>query len=778
MKKFIPGPASSDSGHVSSPVRLVRSHRSVSATEKLKLFLTVLCLAAASANATTWYVDNTATGGSKNGASWANAWTSLSLISGVQAGDTVYISGGPSGSSQTYNVNSWAPPGGSAGNPVTYQIGQDSLHDGIAIFSGSGGTLFNTSSAPNYVAFTGQLASDPPFVVGDTRYLHFQTTGYNGVLDGGGAYGINVTGFRFAYVNMGNSMNANRGSVFFLNPCKSVEIDHNYSVLQGSSGIGAPYDFWIFVSVNGTTWDDSKIHDNYLGLPNSASGGGFDGVDGGGTGLSEYSNIETTVTGYPYAHSGGQHQDGTQLYQGVYLKIHDNQFLGMLNTDIFLEGMGSGADFNHVRIYNNICGGSQFAAMDLGGDAVGDTYNDEVVVNNIFTGPCPFGSFVIADSGWVNTVLTGAIIENNVQTGTGSDTGSTFNIANPGTDVYSVPVVSPASDFGNNYQLTASATDLIATGANYSQFFNNDILGNARPATGAWSIGPYQYGSTSSPPPVTLTVSPITYNAVDVDPNASGLQVYEGSAVQFSGAATYTGTSTLNWQWTYTVNGGSTVVYQSGSGSVPSISFNFATGTGGNTYVWTLLATAGTNSASSTLSMSVEVPPAPNTSLTFQAPSGTITAPFTVTGNYISQSVTSTTISATGEALYNFTITNAGNYVIQALVNAPGDSANSFYVNIDAQPADPTMCWDIFPFTSGFETRIASWRGAGSDTNNQFIPKIFSLAAGAHQIIFAGREAGTQLQSFSLLELPATPLGLHVLAAVNGSAPNFSAGTP
>ena len=43
--------------------------------------------------------------GAQNGTSWANAWTSLSQISGVSAGDTVYLSGGPSGSSRDYPMS-------------------------------------------------------------------------------------------------------------------------------------------------------------------------------------------------------------------------------------------------------------------------------------------------------------------------------------------------------------------------------------------------------------------------------------------------------------------------------------------------------------------------------------------------------------------------------------------------------------------------------------------------------------------------------------------------
>ncbi|MGA2685055.1 MAG: hypothetical protein ABSF51_08390, partial [Verrucomicrobiota bacterium] len=93
------------------------------------------------APAATWYVDNTAAG-SHNGASWANAWTSISQISGVSAGDTVYISGGPSGSTQTYSMSgTWTPAGGTASAPITYQIGQDSAHNGTVIFSGSGNWL-------------------------------------------------------------------------------------------------------------------------------------------------------------------------------------------------------------------------------------------------------------------------------------------------------------------------------------------------------------------------------------------------------------------------------------------------------------------------------------------------------------------------------------------------------------------------------------------------------------------------------------------------------------
>src|SRR5664279_570057 len=103
----------------------------------MRFLVSLFSFALFSAQAATWYVDSSV-GTSGNGTSWATAWKALSNVTGVSAGDTVYISGGASGSSQTYSLSSWKPAGGSAGNRITYQIGQDAAHNGTASFSGSG----------------------------------------------------------------------------------------------------------------------------------------------------------------------------------------------------------------------------------------------------------------------------------------------------------------------------------------------------------------------------------------------------------------------------------------------------------------------------------------------------------------------------------------------------------------------------------------------------------------------------------------------------------------
>jgi hypothetical protein len=84
--------------------------------------------------AATWYVDGSVPSNG-DGKSWSTAWADLANAKGIAPGDVVYISGGPSGRSQTYNEpNGWTPTAGKPGSIVTYQIGQDAQHNGTAIF--------------------------------------------------------------------------------------------------------------------------------------------------------------------------------------------------------------------------------------------------------------------------------------------------------------------------------------------------------------------------------------------------------------------------------------------------------------------------------------------------------------------------------------------------------------------------------------------------------------------------------------------------------------------
>jgi len=132
----------------------------------------------------------------------------------------------------------------------------------------------------------------------------------------------------------------------------------------------------------------------------------------------------------------------------------------------------------------------------------------------------------------------------------------------------------------------------------------------------------------------------------------------------------------------------------------------------------------------------------------FLVSAGAVSAPLVLTNGTLSQPET-TDVAAGGKAVYSFSVTNAGNYVIQGVVNAPGEDANSFYVNVDTQPEDPVMIWDIEP-TSGFEERTVSWRGNGDASSDEFAPKRFNLSAGAHKLIIVGREAAAQLKSISI----------------------------
>jgi hypothetical protein len=247
--------------------------------------------------------------------------------------------------------------------------------------------------------------------------------------------------------------------------------------------------------------------------------------------------------------------------------------------------------------------------------------------------------------------------------------------------------------------------------------------------------------------------------------------LFAGTTVQYSGSATDFDGDPVNWQWIYTVNGGPEVVVQSGSNTVPTITFNYPTSTVGSNYVWILRAQDGGMTVQSTLAVSIVSAPVAATGLVFEAESGVITNPFLITNGYIYQA-TKTGVTNGGRASYSFSITNTGNYVIQAMANGTSKTSNSFYVNIDAEPQDPSMIWQI-PFTAGFESQMVSWQGNGTSLSPQFVPKVFNLSAGSHQLVIRGRDANTQLDNLTILSLTQPSQNVRINPAV-ASGPGIS----
>jgi hypothetical protein len=153
----------------------------------------------------------------------------------------------------------------------------------------------------------------------------------------------------------------------------------------------------------------------------------------------------------------------------------------------------------------------------------------------------------------------------------------------------------------------------------------------------------------------------------------------------------------------------------------------------------------------------------PPSGLTFAADSGAISAPFVATNGIVFQSV-ATDVTNGGLAVYSFDVVNVGNYLVSAMVNAPTVGENSLYVNIDAEPTDPLMIWDI-PITTGLTSRTVSWRGngTGDPALAQYSPKVFTLSAGTHQLIIRGRAANTTVGTISIAATPPT-LQIHTAA--------------
>lgn len=95
------------------------------------------CASVASGQCSNWYVELQVVGGNHDGSSWANAWQSVTYInhSVVMPGDTVWIGGGPQGTTNRYNAayNQYSATvnDGTALNPIWIRFdGTNTAHNG------------------------------------------------------------------------------------------------------------------------------------------------------------------------------------------------------------------------------------------------------------------------------------------------------------------------------------------------------------------------------------------------------------------------------------------------------------------------------------------------------------------------------------------------------------------------------------------------------------------------------------------------------------------------
>ena len=265
------------------------------------------------------------------------------------------------------------------------------------------------------------------------------------------------------------------------------------------------------------------------------------------------------------------------------------------------------------------------------------------------------------------------------------------------------------------------------------------------------------------PPPPASPIISVTGGSQDFGTVQVGLSSDRSLTVQNIGTGTLVGTATTTLPFSIISSGSyslgpnqSQVVTVRYSPLTSGVSNAVATFTGGGG-----ASVALTGSAVPTSGLPQPTLPA----LSWESTAGVVQSPFVANSTYISQPLETLNPSAGGQATYDFEITDPGDYIISADVNAPSNGANSFYVNIDSQPTAPTMIWDT-PITAGFANATVSWRGNGSDGNNQFSPKIFSLSAGVHRLIIRGREANVQLGRITISPLssqPQAPSNLRVL---------------
>lgn len=660
----------------------------------------------------------TSSAGSANGSDWNNAWSMANLNSNqgsIAAGDTVWLAGG------TYTTRMLFTASGTAGSRIT-------------INRATAGDVACTSAA-------GWSSSFDSVVISDTSTEGMTVDASYVTISGRTNYGIKCIGRnlvgRYRTFMVGGS---------------NVQVD---SVETSGPGDVA---YVAYVEGFGCYGSGHTISNVYI------------------HGFNE--NITTAASSVLW----------------VKCRIEDN-YQGSGNPDIahanLVEYMGSGHTFLNCIFKNwEVVGFEMWngsGSLTVAGSLVLDAAQDLLWPSGTYTpntGPIYFYNNTVVNAGAVmgreNTVVlnTASRARNNIYWNTPwyGAWRSTPGVANSGVILdrnyeFAASIGSASYPSGGNCILTGSNPFVNLAGGDYriiatvsanlprnkgmalDSAYATDLYGVTRGADGTWDIGAYEYGSSVASTNPVIVVSPGSQDFGSVMVGTTRDLTF---TVQNIGGSTLAGTASVSVPFSILTGG----TYSLGANQSQVVTIRFSpTAVGSISQAITF--TGGGGATAIVSGVQVE-PPVPG-SLVFEAEAGIVSAPFISANGSISQ-VLETSVTAGGLATYSFTTTNAGDYVIQSTVNAPNESANSLYVNIDAEPQDPGMIWHI-PVTAGFESRMVTWQGNGTFDNPQFVPKVFNLTAGNHHIFIRGREANMQLDRLSLVKLVPPPSNLIVVRA-------------
>lgn len=493
------------------------------------------------------YVDSAAVGAA-NGTSWTDAWTTMAAITGLSPGDTVYISCGTTGKSYGSPAD-WQPASGTAGNVITYAVGQDVGHkcdvSGTVTFtrSTSGGTYaFLAPTTARYFTINGEVSGVAKMTIGAS-------------VDGNGVSEFNYLCYttNTADKHIIIKYVVATGSLGWF--CYGGYYELAYSSLTAAVNFLTDGSFIAHLGDSGTAgYGINSIHHNVINVwRKRTTGTGHDALKWV-TNVDIYNN--TFIASYASTFTSGQHNDGMQT-SGSYVQVYNNYFENFMSYPIFIDMF---ADVHDWRIYNNVFKADEagidwgaFTAIAIGPDGSSGpadtlTMSNMIIANNTLVGNHTqtnstthlYGVHI--NTGKRGIIGSGMYVVNNlaydmVDTFSYVSFGGTItNSNNSDSGTANKGFVSNTIYPTNNFNLIASATAAIDLGIQPSyltDIYTTDAAGANRNAKTLWDLGAYVYGLTPRPDAPTGLVlarasatNPVLIWAPSTDTDFAGYRVY------------------------------------------------------------------------------------------------------------------------------------------------------------------------------------------------------------------------------------------------------------